>query len=97
MRINGLLSKQECLINQQLKNKVAMEEQQKIQRIKDMVRQYEYEKFDAELRLGVYSAMGREDNLEYLTKQASEADKALAYLAEELAKYPESTESEPTL
>ena len=74
-----------------------MEEQQKRQRIKDMVRQYEYEKFDAELRLGVHTAMGRKDGLDHLKTQSAEADKALAYLAEELAKYPESTESEPSL
>jgi hypothetical protein len=74
-----------------------MEEQQKRQRIKDMIRQYEYEKFDAELRLGVYSAMGRTQDTEYLQKQSDEAEKALVYLEEELAKYPESTESEPTL
>ena len=67
-----------------------MEEQQKRQRIKDMIRQYEYEKFDADLRLGVQSAMGRTQDTEYLQKQSDESKKALAYLAKELAKYPES-------
>jgi hypothetical protein len=71
-----------------------MEEQQKRQRIKDMIRQYEYEKFDADLRLGVQSAMGRTHDIEYLQKQSDEANKALAYLAEELAKYPEQQDEE---
>ena len=73
-----------------------MEEQQKRQRIKDMIRQYEYEKFDADLRLGTYQAMGRTEGLEYLEKQSEEAEKALVYLNEELSKYPEVIE-EPTI
>lgn len=56
-----------------------------------MIRQYEYEKFDADLRLGVYGAMGRTNDTEYLQKQSDEAKKALTYLAKELAKYPEET------
>lgn len=72
-----------------------MEEQQKRQRIKDMIRQYEYEKFDADLRLGVYGAMGRTQDTEYLKKQSDEAKKALTYLEKELAKYPEAAETAP--
>ena len=68
-----------------------MEEQQKRQRIKDMIRQYEYEKFDADLRLGTYKAMGRTEGLDYLVTQSAEAGKALTHLAKELAKYPEET------
>lgn len=68
-----------------------MENQQKINRIKDMIRQYEYEKFDADLRLGVYSAMGKTQDTEHLKKQSDEAKKALTYLEKELAKYPEIT------
>lgn len=68
-----------------------MEDQQKRQRIQDMIRQYEYEKFDADLRIGTYKAMGRTDGMEYLEKQSTEAGKALTHLAKELAKYPEQT------
>lgn len=68
-----------------------MTDQQKREILLNMIRQYEYEQFDTQLRAELFTNMGEPDRAKQFEDNYVKVSKAVAFLKDRLTEFPEPT------